>query len=120
MFGIMTRWLLSFFTAEKIGCLFRRLIFHTGTTIAKEILNSRNQRKAFEFVRNLHFRNDLTNEQKAKEFNRQMLEWAKKAGIILKDSVINCLRELAVNALKTQILENGNFSVQGAEVMEDD
>lgn len=36
-------------------------------------------------------------------FNKQMLEWAKKAGKILADSVVNCLRELAVNALKAEM-----------------
>ena len=32
-----------------------------------------------------------------------MLEWAKKAGKILVDSVVNCLRELAVNAIKAEM-----------------
>lgn len=32
-----------------------------------------------------------------------MLKWAKKAGKILAESVINCLRELAVSALKSEM-----------------
>lgn len=31
-----------------------------------------------------------------------MLDWAKKLGKTMTDSTINCLRELAVNAIKSE------------------
>ena len=44
----------------------------------------------------------MTNSEKAKMFNKQMLDWAKKVGKKLSDSMINCLREMAVAALKAE------------------
>ena len=46
---------------------------------------------------------DLTNAEKAKIFNQKLAEYAKLLGKTLGESVINCLRELAVNALKAEI-----------------
>lgn len=59
----------------------------------------------------------MTNLQKAKEFNKQMLEWAKKAGKVLSTSMLNCLRELAVSAVKTEILA---AKVHGSAAVVDD
>ena len=102
MFALLWKWLLSIFTADKIGILVRALLINAGSKILTEILNVQNQKKAYEFVKELHKRDDLTNAQKAKEFNKKMLEYAKKTGQILGESVINCLRELAVNAFKSE------------------
>ena len=45
----------------------------------------------------------MTNQEKMDEFNLKMLSWAKQIGKDMKDSVINCLRELAVTALYTKL-----------------
>ena len=45
----------------------------------------------------------MTNQEKMDEFNLKMLSWAKQVGKEMKDSVINCLRELAVSALYTKL-----------------
>ena len=78
---------------------------HIGDYYGDEIMKPENQKKAYEFVKELNKRTDMTNVEKAKEFNRQMFEWAKKMGKKMTESVVNCLRELAVNALKVEKAE---------------
>ena len=105
MVAFIGKWIASFFTADKIGCLFRKLLFISAKTVVSEILKPENQKKAYEFVKELNKRTDMTNMEKAKEFNRQMFEWAKKMGKKMTESVVNCLRELAVNTLKIEKAE---------------
>ena len=105
MFGLLFKWICSLFTADKIGVLVRLLLINTGSLVAKDILNPENQKKALEFVKELHNREDLTNKEKAAEFNKKMLDFAKKSGKVLGESVINCLREFAVNAFKVELAE---------------
>lgn len=95
-------WLLGLFTKEKIGVLFL-LLFKSGlSSVAAQIVDLNLQRKALEFVRELAKRDDLTNTAKARIFNKKLAEYAAKLGKTLGESVINCLRELAVNALKAE------------------
>ena len=102
MLTTLWAWLIGLFTKEKIGILFM-LLFKSGVSaIATEIANSALQDKAYEFVKELADRTDINNAEKARIFNQKMLEYGKKMGKVLHDSVINCLRELAVNALKAQ------------------
>lgn len=101
MISVVWSWLVGIFTKEKVGVLFM-LLFKGASAVALEIANKDLQRKALEFVRELAHREDLTNAQKAQKFNEKMFEYGKMLGKVLKDSVINCLRELAVNALKAE------------------
>lgn len=39
MFTLLWNWLVSFFTADRIGCLVRTLLLKAGTKIAAEILD---------------------------------------------------------------------------------
>lgn len=95
-------WFVGLFAKEKIGILFL-MLFKAGTSaVAAEIANLGLQRKALEFVRELARDDSLTNAQKAAKFNEKMFEYGKKLGKVLCESVINCLRELAVNALKAE------------------
>ena len=96
-------WVKGLFTAKKTGVLFAIFAKKAVAPVIAEIADPENQKKAYEFVKALRLRQDLTNKEKAALFNGQMLEWAKKAGKILADSVVNCLRELAVNALKAEM-----------------
>ena len=96
-------WVKSLFTAKKVGVLLAIFAKKAVVPVIAEIADPENQKKAYGFVKDLRFRTDLTNKQKAALFNEQMLEWAKKAGKILVDSVVNCLRELAVNAIKAEM-----------------
>ena len=93
----------SMFTRNKIGMIIEILLLRAGSTIAKEILDKDNQKIAYEFVKALNARVDITRKEKAKLFNQQMLDWAKKLGKKMNESVVNCLRELAVNALKSEL-----------------
>ena len=96
-------WVKSLFTAKKVGVLLAIFAKKAVAPVIAEIADPENQKKAYGFVKDLRLRTDLTNEQKAALFNKQMLEWSKKAGKIMADSVVNCLRELAVNALKAEM-----------------
>ena len=69
MFTLLYKWLVSLFTADKVGILVRKLLINTGTTIAKDILNVEHQKKAYEFVKELNARDDIDNKEKAKIFN---------------------------------------------------
>ena len=102
MFSVLWAWFVGLFTKEKIGVLFL-LLFKSGmSAVATQIADHNLQRKALEYVRALAKREDLDNFQKAKEFNKKMAEYGLLLGKTLCDSVINCLRELAVNALKAE------------------
>lgn len=104
MFGLLWKWLISLFTADKIGVLVRAFLLKAGTTIALEILDPENQKKAYELVKELNADNTKTNWEKAELFNIKMASWAKKVGKKILTSQLNCLRELAVNALKAEMI----------------
>ena len=74
-----------------------------SSVVIKDILDPENQKKAYEFVKELHNRTDISNKVKTREFNKMMIRQLKKEGKEVCESVINCLRELAVNALKTEL-----------------
>lgn len=92
----------SMFCKDNLGKLLKILILRATSVAAKEILDKQNQETAYNFVKALNARDDLTNAEKAKIFNEQMLIWTKKLGREISESAINCLRELAVNALKCE------------------
>lgn len=102
MLKVLWAWIVSFFTKEKIGILFV-LLFKSGVSAVAELIADLDlQRKALEFVRELSERDDLSNREKAALFNEKMIKYGKAIGKVLCESVVNCLRELAVNALKSQ------------------
>ena len=103
MLASLWAWFVGLFTKERIGILFI-LLFKAGTSaIAAQIADQQLHKKALEFVKELHGRTDIDNFEKAKIFNEKMLEYGKSLGKVLCESVINCLRELAVNALKAEL-----------------
>lgn len=95
-------WIKGLFTAKKIGCILAIFAKHAAKVVVKEIMDPENQQKAYEFVKQLRLRTDLSNREKAEIFNLQMLDWAQRLGKKLSDSMVNCLRELAVSALKAE------------------
>ena len=102
MLSTLWSWLVSRFAKEKVGILFV-MLFKSGTSaIAEYIADIDLNQKALKFVRELALRNDLTNIEKAKLFNEKMMSYGMQIGKVLCESVVNCLRELAVNALKSQ------------------
>jgi hypothetical protein len=102
MLAALWAWFVGLFTKEKIGILFIMLFKAGFSAVAQQIADLQLQKKALEFVKELAARNDITNKEKAVIFNEKMLEYGKKLGKVLCESVINCLRELAVNALKAE------------------
>ena len=102
MLAALWAWFVGLFTKEKIGILFIMLFKAGFSAVAQQIADLQLQKKALEFVKELAARTDITNKEKAVIFNEKMLEYGKKLGKVLCESVINCLRELAVNALKAE------------------
>jgi hypothetical protein len=102
MLAALWHWFIGLFTREKIGILFIMLFKAGVSAVAEQIADLDLQKKALEFVRELAKRDDISNREKAAIFNEKMFEYAKKLGKVLCESVVNCLRELAVNALKAQ------------------
>ena len=102
MLAALWAWFVGLFTKEKIGILFVMLFKAGISAVARQIADLQLQKKALEFVKELAARDDITNKEKAVIFNEKMLEYGKKLGKVLCESVINCLRELAVNALKAE------------------
>lgn len=102
MLSAIWAWFVGLFTKEKVGILFVMLFKAGASTIAMQIADRQLHRKALEFVKELHSRTDIDNSEKARIFNDKMLAYGKELGKDLCESVVNCLRELAVNALKTQ------------------
>jgi len=96
-------WFKTLFTS-KVGALIKTLLIHTGITIADEILDKENQAKAYEFVKELNNNTELTTKEKAELFNKKFIEWAKSLNKEIATSIINCLRELAVNAIKCEMI----------------
>lgn len=102
MLASLWAWFVGLFKSEKVGILFV-LLFKSGVSvIASEIADPKLQQKALEFVRELALRDDLTNAGKALLFNKKLFAYAETLGKKLTESVLNCLRELAVNALKAE------------------
>lgn len=91
----------SLFTKNKVGLLLQIMLAKAASVAMKEILDPENQKKAYEFVKDLNSQ-DLSNYAKAKIFNQRMLEWAKSLGKKMSESTINCLREMAVNVAKAE------------------
>ena len=106
MFSLLWSWIVSLFTADKIGILVRLLLLSAGKTVLKDLTNTENQKKAYEFVKELNTRTDLSNAQKAKLFNEKFLAWAASGGKAIALSIVNCLREMAVNAVKAEQKED--------------
>lgn len=86
----------------KVGWLVGLIFAKVGSDIAKDLANELYNKKAYEFVKELSKRKDLTGLQKAAEFNKKFIEWLAISGKVLATSVINLLRELAYNALVSQ------------------
>lgn len=90
-------------TKTILGELFTRLLKTSASTIFRALADKENNKKAYEFVKELNARTDIGGIEKAKIFNQKMLEWAKSVGRDLKESTINCLREFAVSVIKSEI-----------------
>ena len=87
-------------TKENLGIIFQKLFAETKTKLINDISDPENQKKAIEFVKELNRRKDCTTKEKQEFFNLKMAVYAKDMKKQLSDSVINCLRELAVVAVK--------------------
>ena len=92
-------WIKSLFTGDRIGVVWRTIFTAAKSTLAQMVSDPANQEAALNLVKQLASR-QLSNDEKRKEFNAQLREWAKAAGKQLTEAAINALRENAVVALK--------------------
>lgn len=53
MLKLLLQWLVSLFTADKVGVIVRKLLINTGTQVARDIFNVEHQKKAYLFVKEL-------------------------------------------------------------------
>lgn len=51
MLKLLWKYVISFFTADRIGILIRSLFAQIGKQLAMQILNPSNQQKAYEFAK---------------------------------------------------------------------
>ena len=100
-------WIKSLFTGDSIGVVWRTIFTAAKSTLAQMVSDPANQEAALNLVKQLadsRLTNGekLTNDEKRKEFNAQLREWAKAAGKQLTEAAINALRENAVVAAKCE------------------
>lgn len=69
----------------------------------KELSDSDLMNKAWEFVKELHIRTDLTGKEKADIFNKKLIEYGKKVGKVVAVLACNIIREVTYTALKIAI-----------------
>ena len=100
------KYLHQILNVKKIGCITLSLEKNGKTSVVKQIVDLENQRKALEFAKKLHHRKDYTDYEKAQVFNLQIPDWPKTFNKTLTDCSINCLRELAVAAIKAEEQKN--------------
>lgn len=93
------KWVRSLFTGEKIGIVWRTIFTSAKSTVVQMVCDPDNQKAALDLVKHLAS-SGLTNDQKRKEFDAQMMSWSKAAGVALTEAAINALRENAVIASK--------------------
>ena len=69
----------------------------------KELCDADLMNKAWEFVKELHIRTDLTGKEKAEIFNKKLIEYGKKVGKVVAALSCNIIREVTYTALKIAI-----------------
>ena len=95
-------WLKSFFVSNKQDIL-AIILQNLNSDLLKELNDTDIKAKAFEFVKELHKRDDISGLEKPRIFNEKLLEYGKKVGKIIAPHMLNLLRELAYMALKVAI-----------------
>ena len=102
MWSKIWNWIKNLFATNKDDIL-SIILRNLDSPELKELCDAKMKQKAFEFVKELHNRTDISGLEKAKIFNSKMAEYAKKVGKALAPAMLNLLRELAYMALKVAI-----------------
>lgn len=105
MFTLLYKWIVSIFTKDSIGLIVRKLLLSATKPILKDLFNVEYQKKAYEYVKELDARDDLSNLEKAKLFNEKFLRFLKTGAKEISKSMLNCLREMALAAYKSDLEE---------------
>ena len=83
--------------------IFNILTANCDSAELKELRDADLMNRAWELVKELHVRTDLTSKQKADIFNEKLLYWGKKVGKVIGTMALNIVREIAYAALKIAI-----------------
>lgn len=70
----------AIFNFNKFGLLVKIILQNATFKIVAEITDPENQQKAYDFVKDLHNRKDMTSREKAETFNLKMLVWCRDFG----------------------------------------
>lgn len=96
----------SLFTKKTLGVIFRILLDHTKSSAMTILTNADIQKFAYNTAIDLRQDESMTTLEKAKEFNIRVAKYIKELGLVSTTSLINTLRELAVQAIKVQATKN--------------
>jgi len=105
MWTSFTTWL-AVTIVPVLGSLLKKILKNAGMLIFTDLMNEVYNKKAYQFVKELNARTDLTTTQKAVEFNKIFLEWLAISGKVISLSTLNLLRELAVSVIKSELKES--------------
>ena len=83
--------------------IFNILMGNCDSPELKELRDADLMNKAWELVKELHVRTDLTGKEKAAIFNEKLAYWGKKVGKVIGTMALNIVREVAYAALKIAI-----------------
>lgn len=83
--------------------IFNILMTNCDSPELKELRDADLMNRAWELVKALHVRTDLTGSEKAAIFNRELAKWGGKIGKVIGTMALNIVREVAYAALKIAI-----------------
>ena len=77
----------------------------------KELQDADIMNKAWEFVKELHVRTDLTGSEKAKLFNEKLGYWGKKVGKVIGTMALNIVRFLQMDVESRHTCARADLSI---------
>jgi len=83
--------------------IFNILMTNCDSPELQELRDADIMNRAWELVKALHVRTDLTGSEKAAIFNRELAKWGAKVGKVIGTMALNIVREVAYAALKIAI-----------------
>lgn len=96
----------SLFTKKTLGVIFTILVNHGKSSAVTVITNADIQKFAYNTAIDLRNDESMSTLEKAKEFNIRVAKYIKELGLVSTTSLVNTLRELAVQAIKVKAANN--------------
>ena len=96
----------SLFTKKTLGVIFQVLFNHAKSSAVTVLTNADVQKFAYNTAIDLNNDESMTTLDKTKEFNIRVAKYIKELGLVSTTSLVNTLRELAVQAIKVKAANN--------------